>query len=235
MLGSNRALLLALVFVSIASPTIAAKKQHPPEAIQAAAEDFLRSYPFDSTYPVEFELNALSSRLRLSYCSDSIEISFSPNAKHYGKTHLRASCSSGKKWKINIGVELKVFKDVVMMKHPINRGVVISEKDLLLKKIPRSKIFTDFYSYKNDIVGLVTTMPVRAEQIISSRLVNTANLVFKGQAVILQAKSGGINITSRGKALNSAQRGELVRVQNKDSGRIVEGIAIGSGKVEIPL
>lgn len=235
MFGQNRALWLALVLVSVSSHTFAAKRLHPPEDIAAAAEDFLRAYSFESTYPVEFNLNPLSSRLRLNYCSDPLEIAFSPNAKHFGKTHLRASCPSGKKWKINIGVELKVFQDVVLMKHSISRGAIIDQKDLLIKKIPRSKIFTDFYSYKNDIVGLVTTMPVRAEQIISSRLVNAANLVSKGQAVILIARTGGINITSRGKALNSALRGELVRVQNKDSGRIVEGIAIDLGKVEIPL
>lgn len=235
MFAPRKALLLTLALIGASPHTLAASRLHPTEDIQAAAEDFLRAYPFESSYPVEFNLNTLSSRLRLSYCQDPVEIAFSPNAKHFGKTHLRASCPSGKKWKINIGVELKVFQDVVVMKHPINRGAVVDEKDLLLKKLPRSKIFTDFYSYKDDIVGLVTTMPVRAEQIISSRLVNAANLVSKGQAVILFARTGGINITSRGKALNSALRGELVRVQNKDSGRIVEGIAIDLGKVEIPL
>lgn len=218
------------------SPAIApAAVQHAPEDISAAAEEFLRAYPFESRYPVEFSVRPLSSRLRLARCADEVQIAFSPNAKRYGKTHLQASCPSGKRWKINLSVQLRVYQDVVLMKHPVSRGAVIDQDDLIVKKFPRSKIFSDFYSYKNDIVGLVTTMPVRAEQIVSRRLVSAANLIHKGQSVVLVARARGIAITSRGKALNNALRGETVRVQNKDSGRIVEGIAVELGKVEIPL
>jgi len=213
----------------------AATKRHPIEDITAAAEEFLSTYSFESEFPVEYTINRLSNRLALAYCEDPVQVDFSHNAKQFGKTHLTAACPSGKRWKINIGVDLNVYHNTVTMKHALNRGVVVGEKDLLLKKLERSKIYTDFYSQKSDIVGLVTTMPLRAGQIVSSRVVNVANLVTKGQTVILVARAGGINISTKGKALNSAQRGGNVRVQNKDSGRVVEGIAVDTGKVEIPL
>lgn len=233
--ASATALLLQSLCLLGSQTTLAASKRHPPEAIASATEDFLRAYPFESNYPVEFSISRLSSRLALAYCDEPLEISFSPNSKRFGKTHLRASCPVGKRWKINIAVDLKVFQDAVIVKHPIRRGVVIAEKDLLLKKLPRSKIYTDFYSQKSDIVGLVTTMPLREGQIIASRVVSAANLVSKGQTVVLLARAGGINITTKGKALNDAKRGGTVRVQNNDSGRVVEGIAVDMGKVEIPL
>ncbi len=228
------ALCAALIFAT-PSLVVAAKQLHSPEAITAAVDTFLSEFPFDSLYPVDYEINRLSNRLRLVRCNDPLEIDFSPNAKHYGKTHLRVRCPSGKKWRINIGVKLNVFHDVVLAKHSVSRGVVIAEEDLLLKKFPRSKIFSDFYSSKDEVIGLVTTMPVRSEQLLNGRLVSAPNLVQKGQRVMLIARAGGIKISVQGKALNHAKRGELVRVQNKDSGRIVEGVAVGSGKVEIPL
>lgn len=227
---------LACLLVSFCLPATATiKKTHSSADLSTAAEDFLRAYTFESIYPVEFDVRAPSNRLKLEHCEQDIEVSFSPNAKHYGKTHLRAQCPSGTQWKINIGVELKVFYDTVVMKHSLGRGVIIGADDLTLEKHPRSKIYTDFYSQKEKLVGLVTTMPLRSGQIVSSRTVSAANLIHKGQSVMLIARSGGINITTRGKALNSAQRGETVRVQNKDSGRIVEGIAVDAGKIEILL
>lgn len=235
MLKPHTATLAALIFIGAHHSASAAMKLHPPEDISAAAEDFLRAHPFESNHPVDFTLNKISSRLALKQCDEPLEIGFSPNAKQYGNTHLRVKCPSGKKWRINIGVALNVYHDAVVMKHALGRDVVIDSSDLLLMKLPRAKIYTDFYSQVSDIVGLVTTMPLRDGQIVSSRLVSAANLVKKGQSVILVARAGGINITTRGKALNNAQRGETVRVQNKDSGRIVEGIAVDMAKVEIPL
>ncbi|MGB0867639.1 MAG: hypothetical protein ACPGSC_14100, partial [Granulosicoccaceae bacterium] len=82
MLKLRRAIVFALAISSANVP--AASRLHAPEAISAAAEDFLRAYPFESKYPVEFELNPLSNRLRLAYCSDPIKIEFSQNAKRYG-------------------------------------------------------------------------------------------------------------------------------------------------------
>lgn len=223
------------ILAVITTAAAAKPKLHPPESIAAAAEDFLRSYTFDSLYPVEFSINRLSSRLALEACKSPLEIEFSPHSKQFGKTHLRVSCPSGKRWRINLGVELTVYQDVVTMKHSLNRGVVVSKEDLLLVKTPRSKIYTDFYSQLEEVSGLVTTTPIRAGQTVARRLVAAANLVKKGQSVIVVARASGINITTKGKALNNAQRGQTVRVQNKDSGRVVEGIAVDMGKVEIPL
>ncbi len=235
MLKRKLAILCVAWTLSQQTFAVAAKRIHSPDAIAASVEEFLQNYPFETVYPVDFKVNRISNRLRLSYCKEALEIDFSPNAKRYGKTHLRLQCPSGKKWRINIGVELNVFHDTVLSKHAMRRGIVVAAEDLLLKKLPRSKIFSDFYSKKSDVIGLVTTMPVRAEQLLSGRLVSVADVVSKGQSVMVIARAAGIDISTRGKALNHAKRGELVRVQNKDSGRIVEGIAVDPGKVEIPL
>jgi len=224
----------ALFCALLASPDAAAKT-HPPESILAAANDYLRAYPFESDYPVEFRLSPLSSRLSVAQCEEPIDVRFGDNAKRYGKTHVLASCSGDKHWRINLGVDISLYHDTVTVQRPVARGTVIDASDLRIDKVLRSKIFTDFYSSKQNIVGLVAKMPLREGQIINSRLVSAADLIRKGQTVVLMARAGGIHINTKGKALGNAKRGELVRVKNNDSGRIVEGIASDIGKVEIPL
>ena len=60
-------------------------------------------------------------------------------------------------------------------------------------------------------------------------------LVRSGQQVTLLLDFNGLQVRSSGKALQSARLGQLVKVRNSQSRKIVEGVVAGEGLVRIGI
>ncbi|WP_395328455.1 flagellar basal body P-ring formation chaperone FlgA [Novosphingobium sp. BL-8H] len=70
--------------------------------------------------------------------------------------------------------------------------------------------------------------PVRAADVAQPRVVR------RGEAVTISFITGALTITSAGRAMSDAARGEPVRVFNTATGRTLDGVADAPGQVSIP-
>ncbi|MFC0686537.1 flagellar basal body P-ring formation chaperone FlgA [Novosphingobium clariflavum] len=71
--------------------------------------------------------------------------------------------------------------------------------------------------------------PVRAADVVPPRLVR------RGEAVTISVASGTMRITSAGRALSDAAKGEPVRVLNLATSRTLDAVAEAPGQVSIPV
>ncbi len=71
--------------------------------------------------------------------------------------------------------------------------------------------------------------PVRAADVAQPRVVR------RGDAVTISFATGTLKITSAGRAMSDAGRGEPVRVFNTATGRTLDGVADAPGQVSIPV
>ena len=71
--------------------------------------------------------------------------------------------------------------------------------------------------------------PVRAADVAQPRVVR------RGEAVTISFATGALTITSAGRAMSDAGKGEPVRVFNTATGRTLDGIADAPGQVSIPV
>jgi flagellar basal body P-ring formation protein FlgA len=71
--------------------------------------------------------------------------------------------------------------------------------------------------------------------VITPDLLTAPDAVERGDHVIITAKSGAFEVTSRGKALANGSVGEQVLIQNLRSARTVRANVIAPGRVEIPM
>jgi flagella basal body P-ring formation protein FlgA len=62
-----------------------------------------------------------------------------------------------------------------------------------------------------------------------------ANVIHRGQQVVLLAHSGAVEVRMNGVALADGRISERIRVQNQSSQRVVEGIVRSANEVETPL
>jgi len=74
----------------------------------------------------------------------------------------------------------------------------------------------------------------------SNSILNSANvapklLVTSGQKVTIILKINGLHIKSTGLALQSASLGQLIKVRNTQSNKIVEGTVSSEGQVSVTL
>ena len=68
---------------------------------------------------------------------------------------------------------------------------------------------------------------------LTPSLVAEPPVIRRGQRVSLVSSGTGIAVRAPGEALAEARTGQRLRVKNLSSGKVVEGIALSSGSVEV--
>jgi flagella basal body P-ring formation protein FlgA len=110
------------------------------------------------------------------------------------------------------------------------KGELITEDHLKLTKISSANISGSFKDVV-DIVGRKATFNISRGAIIKPRHLELIYDVQKGQTVMLMAENAGISIATNAIALETGQRGDMIKVRNTNSGKVLSVIVQGEKKV----
>ena len=204
-------------------------------SIQLQAEEFILGYSYSSPYPPRFKLARLDSRLRLKPCREQLSIEFSRREQVFGNTALLVRCPIKPGWKIHLPVTIEVFDDVLVAARPLIKGQKIDESQVTYEKHDIARLKNGYYS-KESVLGLLEAKRNLARgSVLTPANLKPLMLVRSGQRVTLLLDYNGLQVKSSGKALQSARLGELVKVRNSQSNKIVEGVVAGEGLVRISI
>ena len=221
--------MLACNSVSAAQSTV-----QPVSHIHTAIEKFLHS-----SYPDKFKLSLtigkIDPRLRLANCQTSLEAFFPVTARKLGPTTIGVRCLSPVAWQIYVPVQVKAFGTVVVNKHPLTRGTIISTSDLMMATRELSGAIQGYYTTFDQLEGMILKSNLASGSIISPRTVQNRKLVKMGDIVTILAETNGLHIRMKGKAMMDGAKGESIRVKNTRSKRVLQGEVIGSRLVRINL
>lgn len=114
---------------------------------------------------------------------------------------------------------------------PLHR--VLAREDLLLQVRPLKGLPADVAWDGEDLLGQRLVRSVRAGEVLRLGAVEPVPVVEKGAEVVLTLRYRGVVVTAVGRALEDGGQGEIIRVQNVDSGKILQGRVIGPREVEV--
>jgi flagella basal body P-ring formation protein FlgA len=204
-------------------------------SIRLQAESFITSYPYQSPYPAGFKLGNLDSRLRLKACHDALSIEFSRRDQVHGNTALLVRCPSNARWKIHLPVRIDVFDDVAVAAKPLLKGQKIDDSAISFQKHNITRLKNGYYSKTSSMNQLQAKRNLARGTVLTPARLAPLLMVRSGQQVTLVLNYNGLQIRSSGKALQSATLGQLVKVRNSQSMKIVEGVVSGEGLVRISI
>lgn len=204
-------------------------------SIRLQAESFIMSYPYQSPYPAGFKLGNLDSRLRLKACHDALSIEFSRRDQVHGNTALLVRCPSNARWKIHLPVRIDVFDDVAVAAKPLLKGQKIDDSAISFQKHNITRLKNGYYSKTSSMNQLQAKRNLARGTVLTPARLAPLLMVRSGQQVTLVLNYNGLQIRSSGKALQSATLGQLVKVRNSQSMKIVEGVVSGEGLVRISI
>jgi flagella basal body P-ring formation protein FlgA len=115
---------------------------------------------------------------------------------------------------VRISGWVDIFKNVVCASRDINRGETIGEDDLFMVKRNLSHLSSKILTKKNEIVGLIAKLNIKADTTINEWMIEKAPVVKRGDIVTIRAESGDLLVTVPGKVLMKGFSGDLVKVQN---------------------
>ncbi len=204
-------------------------------SIRMQTESFILSHPYESPYPPRFQLGKLDSRLRLRACQESLSIDFARVNLIYGNTAILVRCPVNSGWKIHLPVRIEVFDDVAVAAKPLLKGQKIDHSVISFQKQNIARLNNGYYTNSSSIRQLQARRNLVRGTVLSPSNLSHRLLVRSGQQVTLVLNYNGLEIRSTGEALQSASLGQIVRVRNRQSLKIVEGVVSGESLVRVGI
>jgi flagella basal body P-ring formation protein FlgA len=206
------------------------------EDITAAAEAFLVDH-LKQTNPDHFKvrISTLDSRLKLRQCDTPLEAFLPPGARLYGKTTVGVRCNGSQPWKIFVPSTLVLYEEVLVVARTIVRGEALQPTDITVVSKEVSAASQSYIRDLQQAVGLIAKRSIPAGRILTAHMVRAPRLVQAGQHVILLATTPQLQVRMKGKALADGTRGDIIKVRNLRSKRVVEGVVTHAGIVEVSM
>ena len=205
------------------------------QSLRLQAEDFILQYAYKSPYPPRFEIGNIDSRLRLKACPNRLHIEYARHDKVQGSTALNVSCPKETSWKLLLPVRIELFDDVLILAKALHKGQIIDDNQIKYQKHNTSRLNNGYYSKDDELTGLEAARSLRRGTILTPASLRPREMVKSGQRVTLILDYKGLRIRSTGQALQSAHWGEVIKVRNNQSNKIVEGFVSDVAQVRVNL
>jgi flagella basal body P-ring formation protein FlgA len=181
----------------------------------------------------EVSLTPLDSRLNLPQCTDPLEAYTTNNIIKAGRTTIGVRCNTGKKWSIFTSAIIKTYQMVVVLSHPIQRGEIITRDHLAVEKREGSNLREDFATQLEQVENKQVTRQLNSGTILSLRNLAEPRLIKRGDKVVISSTKPNFSIKMSGVAMMDGTKGQLIRIKNQNSGRLINATVIEPGLVSV--
>ncbi len=117
----------------------------------------------------------------------------------------------------------------------IYRKDVIEARDVEMVAMPVTRLGGEVAERPEDVVGLAAQRTLSPGQPIRLRDVARPEMVARGERVTLIAKGTHLNLTANGEALDAGALGDVIRVRNSASKRVIEAEITGPGRLRVAM
>jgi len=230
-------LIFNVIFVVYcASNTVMAATWQNLSEIEQAARQFMQNSAKQNALDMEFTIGRLDSRLHLAPCARPLEVSARSKIKP-GAMSLQIECRDKQAWKIYLPLQVKLWRTVLAASRPLPRGHKIAADDVI--SLREAQISDNQARYMQDqladLLGQVLGRAQASGRPFDARYVKPPLWVKRGQTVILLAETQSVQIRMKGNALADGAKGDLIKVRNLSSQRVVEGVVVKPGIILVRM
>lgn len=126
-----------------------------------------------------------------------------------------------------------VSAEVLTYARNINAGEIVRAEDLAWGEVASFAAPQDAPHDAEDVIGKAAKKPLRAGAAVATRDLAMPQVIKRDDMVQVSFRSGGVNLTLQGKALEAATLGEPFSIQNTASKKIIEAVATGPGQAVV--
>ncbi|MFF7106888.1 flagellar basal body P-ring formation chaperone FlgA [Pseudomonas sichuanensis] len=200
--------------------------------LEFTVEDYLATTQTGGRY--EIQVNRLDPRLRMPLCSQQLDASLeSPTP--LGRVTVKVRCDGTAPWTIFVPAQVRLLRDVVVMTRPLKRESVVGEGDIALRERDVGTLGQGYLTQMDQAVGMKLLRPTVVDQVLTQQHLEQAEVVRKGDHVVIVARSGTLSVRMPGEALSKGGLQEQIRVRNLNSKRVVKARVTGPGQVEVAM
>lgn len=224
-----RAVFVAVLGSLLAGAALAATPQDIGAQVEAAALRQLEQQA-DAAEWLEprFDVNMVTDLRSVEPCPGRVEIE-ATDTRRPSRMRFRVVCADH--WRHSFVVRADVSARVVVATTEVAAHRPLEAEDLVLERRSISAA-PDALGDVDAAVGMASRRPVRRGDVVRRSLLRAPTLVHRGDAVRIVAQRERIMVTTAGEALEAGARGEVVRVRNTGSGKVIRARVTDAGEVE---
>ena len=117
----------------------------------------------------------------------------------------------------------------------LSRGEVIRKSDIEWINVREYALRRGYILDDSEIVGMAAKRFISAKAPITTSQIQRPQLVSKGDLVTLSLRAGQMSLKTQGRAMEAGSLGDIVRVKNSKSKKVVETRVTGKGTVKVSL
>ncbi|WP_333780870.1 flagellar basal body P-ring formation chaperone FlgA [Dryocola boscaweniae] len=224
------------VFAAPATGANTARKQIHASVIASAASSIKQEAKRRSWPEYQAKMNVFIPAEVSQYpaCNSPLTASL-PGGDRLDLNRIRydVRCGDSGGWDVAVTVKPDIYLPVLVAKETLERGQVLSASDMQFRKYNISSTRGGYITNPDDIVGLTVKRRLRELQPISLSQLEAPVMVERGQQVVMIARQDGIEARTMGEALKKGRKGEMIKVKNSSSERVVTAIVDGMGVVKM--
>lgn len=134
-----------------------------------------------------------------------------------------------------VRTRIEVLRDVVVAAKMIRSGAVLTGQDVRLTKKWVSRNMPDALSSLEEAIGKRITLPARPGMELLARMLKEVPLVRKGQMVRVLLDNGSMRITTVAMPEEDGTVGNMVRIRNITSNKVIYARVLGDSLVGVEI
>jgi len=130
---------------------------------------------------------------------------------------------------------VRVFQRMLVARRRIRRGEVLTKDMVRLQRGELTSMHNDSVTDLADALGREARVDISAFAVVSRQALAAARVVRRGALVTLLAQRGRLRVSAHGIAEQDGAAGQLIRVRNRDSRKLVYGRVVDAQTVIVPF
>ena len=197
-------------------------------------EDYIFAALIDKGADPEMTLKLSNRSIQLHIPSSSEAIVEVTNASFDQRTkRFSAHVSTPGSKAIRVTGRMQKMLNVPVLNRRILKNELIMPEDIIWIKSPSKRVQNDIILHADDLIGKSPKRGLRASALIRSSEVQRPILVVKGSLVTMVLKTPLMVLTSQGRAVDPGANGDVIRITNTQSKKVVQAVVTAAGVASI--
>lgn len=194
------------------------------------AHQHLQRHYGERSERVEISVSGLDRRLKLADCTQHLAFEVRDLTGDGGSISVLARCNGVSPWKIYLGAQVDIYRQILVARTGMSRSQVIRESDLTAVMMPGSALRSGYFTDPDRLIGKQIKRPIDTGEPLRPALVEEPLAINRGDVVTLESGSGAIVVATQAEALSSGRIGEQIRVRNLSSERVIRANIVAEGR-----
>ncbi|MEE9255915.1 MAG: flagellar basal body P-ring formation chaperone FlgA [bacterium] len=165
----------------------------------------------------------------------TLSVEAPPHTRFIGPTPLMVIARNGKRevrrfW---VSADVAAYTQVPVPRQPIRVNERLSASQFEMRRKNLARLPSDVVTRMADLEGGKPLRPLAPGEAVRKSDIKLPFMISQGHLVRIIARNRGLTIFALGKALDRGRRGQIVRVLNVDSRRVVHGRVVDRSVVEV--